>query len=119
MNFKEYTDFVQSLSSPYFQVSDPEELHGIIGIASEAGELLDQYKKSLFYLKPIDKINMKEELGDIWFFMNLVMARNGWTIEEIQDRNVNKLCTRYKKGTFSKEEAINRDLQKERAALEQ
>lgn len=43
--------------------------HMLIGIAGEAGELLDAVKKYAIYLKPLDRENVVEELGDINFYI--------------------------------------------------
>lgn len=42
--------------------------HASLGIRTELGELLDIFKKNLFYNKPIDMINFKEELGDLCWY---------------------------------------------------
>lgn len=45
------------------------ELHGAIGMVTEAGEILDIHKKNLFYGKEVDKINLVEELGDFMWYL--------------------------------------------------
>lgn len=47
-------------------------LHAAIGLCTESGELLDAYKKHIFYGKPLDHVNIKEELGDICWYMAIV-----------------------------------------------
>lgn len=44
-------------------------LHMAVGIAGEAGELLDAIKKAVIYNKPLDIENVVEELGDLEFYM--------------------------------------------------
>lgn len=47
-------------------------MHMCLGIITEAGELADIFKKELAYGKPIDKANLKEEIGDLtWYIANL------------------------------------------------
>jgi NTP pyrophosphatase (non-canonical NTP hydrolase) len=91
--------------------------HGIIGIASEAGELLDALKKHIYYGKQIDSVNVKEELGDLFFYAALLCRHFGWTFEEIQQQNIAKLKARYP-DKFTQDKALNRDLTKERKVLE-
>jgi len=43
-------------------------LHGAIGISGEAGELLDAVKKHVFYGKPLDVNNVKEEISDVLWY---------------------------------------------------
>lgn len=92
-------------------------LHFISGIVTEAGELLDILKKNIAYKKPIDYVNMKEEIGDImWYIINLCDLYN-WDLEEIMETNIKKLKIRYPE-KFNFENAINRNLKAERAELE-
>lgn len=102
-----------------FQMEEPDAmvLHGALGLATEAGEVLDALKKTLFYGKPFDLVNMKEELGDIlWYFARLCKAFD-FSFEDIQETNIAKLKARYGE-KFSEEKAITRDLTAERTVLE-
>lgn len=50
---------------------DKNLLHMAYGITTEIGELQDIYKKELAYSKSIDLVNLKEEIGDIfWYIFN-------------------------------------------------
>jgi NTP pyrophosphatase (non-canonical NTP hydrolase) len=102
------------------RMSNPENirlLHAAIGLATEAGEILDQLKKHVFYGKPLDKTNLKEELGDGMFYMGIMMDVLGTDFPTEQKRNIDKLRARYGE-KFSEQAAINRDLNKERSILE-
>ncbi len=47
--------------------------HMALGFCGELGELLDAIKKSAIYGKPLDKVNIAEEIGDVaWYVINLV-----------------------------------------------
>ena len=87
-------------------------LHGAIGIATEGGEVLDAIKKHVYYGKELDLNNIKEELGDLAWYMAIICDVLGVTLEEIQDANIKKLQDRYPNG-FTKEDAINRDTKNE------
>lgn len=52
----------------------PEHLiHMALGLAGEIGELLDAVKKHVIYGKPLDIVNLSEELGDdFWYAANLL-----------------------------------------------
>jgi NTP pyrophosphatase (non-canonical NTP hydrolase) len=91
--------------------------HGVTGIATEAGELLEQMKKHLFYNKPLDMINVKEELGDILWYFALACKATGFTMEEIADANIAKLKARYPNGVFEEKFCHTRDVAAERVAL--
>lgn len=92
-------------------------LHAAMGMATEAGEFLDALKKHVFYGKLLDKTNLVEELGDMFWYLGVASDVLGVPFEEIMQINHNKLFARYSKG-FNSEEANNRDLQKERQILE-
>lgn len=52
-------------------------LHVAWGLFTEVGELVDQAKKHIFYNKPLDIVNLKEELGDVmWYLAILARAFN-------------------------------------------
>ena len=92
-------------------------LHGAIGISTEAGELLDVLKKHIYYGTSIDEINMMEECSDLLYYIGVILSRLGYTFEEVMQINIEKLQARYPE-KFTSENAINRDLEKERKILE-
>lgn len=92
-------------------------LHASLGLATETGELVDQVKKHLFYGKALDIVNIKEELGDLMWYINVMLDVFGWTIEEIMQTNHDKLIKRYG-DSFSEEKANVRNLKEEREILE-
>lgn len=95
---------------------DRDIIHGILGIMSESGELGELLLKVLDF-KEFDLTNLKEELGDIFWYMAQICEACGWTFEEIQELNIKKLKARYS-DKFTKDAALNRDLEKERKVLE-
>ena len=84
-------------------------LHMAVGIAGEAGELLDAVKKAAIYRKPIDRANVVEELGDLEFYMEGLRQLVGVTREEVLRVNTAKLGKRYSAGTYSNTAAIARE----------
>lgn len=93
-------------------------LHMTIGIATEAGELLDVYKKAFAYGKKIDVVNVKEEIGDLlWYIVNQCDI-NGFDIEEIMHTNIMKLLKRFPE-KFDADAAIFRNTDAERVILEE
>lgn len=91
--------------------------HGAIGIANEAGELCSAIQKWLYYGKYFDSINWKEEIGDLLWYIALICNTLGITIEECAVKNIAKLKARYPE-KWAQDKALNRDLSKERYALE-
>lgn len=94
-----------------------DDMHMVLGMQTEVAEIADVYKKHIAYKKELDLVNVKEELGDVlWYIANLCNFY-GWDLRDILDTNINKLKIRYPE-KFTTENALNRNLIKERATLE-
>ena len=117
MNSSTYIPLAQHTSSTAAASELCKLEHGIIGISTEAGELLDIVKKNKFYDKPVDWVNVKEEIGDILWYCAEICAIHKWTFEEIMEQNIRKLKARYP-DRFTNANALNRNLDKERSMLE-
>ena len=95
--------------------------HHVQGLVTESAEALDQLKKHLHYNKEFDPQNMREELGDIlWYLQGALLALNEltgdvWTLDDIADANIRKLQARYG-DKFDTEKAVERDTTAEMAA---
>ena len=94
-----------------------DDLHMVLGMQTEAAEIADVYKKTIAYRKPLDFVNIKEEVGDLMWYVANLCNMNGWDLREILDTNIAKLEARYPE-KFTEEQAINRDLGAERQVLE-
>lgn len=92
-------------------------LHGLLGVQSEAGELADALKRTLYYGQPIDRTNLIEEIGDLCWYLAILADACGTTLEHCQARNIAKLRQRYPE-KFTEQGAAVRDLGAEREALE-
>lgn len=94
-----------------------DDLHMVLGMQTEAAEIADVYKKTIAYKKPLDFVNIKEEIGDIMWYIANLCNMNGWDLREILDVNIAKLEARYP-NSFNSFDALNRNLEKEREKLE-
>ena len=100
--------------------SNPENirlLHAGMGMVTEAGEFIDMLKKHLFYGKPLDKVNLAEEVGDSEWYCGLAIDILKTTFDEVLTTNIKKLQARYPE-KFTEHHAENRDLKTERKILE-
>lgn len=95
----------------------PDAIHGIIGIATESGELVESVIKSLVNGKEIDRVNLSEEIGDVLWYVALLCNTFGLSIENIMQQNIDKLKLRFPE-KFTEEKANDRDLELERQLLE-
>lgn len=94
-----------------------DDLHMVLGMQTEAAEIADVYKKTIAYKKPLDFVNIKEEVGDLMWYVANLCNMNGWDLREILDTNIAKLEARYP-NSFNSFDALNRNLEKEREKLE-
>lgn len=85
----------------------PELYHAQLGIASEAGELADALKKHIAYNRQLDLTNLREELGDIMWYVALGASAIGASLEDLMEENIQKLRLRYPE-KFTEKDALER-----------
>ncbi len=81
--------------------------HMALGIAGEAGEIVDAIKKHAIYDQPLDLENVIEELGDLEFYMEGLRNCLGLMRSQTLQANIDKLRKRYPNG-FTKQHAKER-----------
>jgi len=115
---QEYTEFIKSITNNDYTervIKVLPLLHAIMGMATEVGELMDLMKKYLINNKPLDEKKLKDECGDVFFYlMNAINISNS-TLREVIDLNEAKLKTRFPEG-YSHERRKNRNREAEEAA---
>lgn len=95
--FDEYNEFVKSMKVY------PEK-HAIyypaLGLAGESGEVAEKVKKYLRGDKELDKDGILSELGDpLWYIVSLADDL-GYSLQDVIDRNVEKLTSRKDRGVL-------------------
>lgn len=110
--------FNKLIDSKGKEYSQARLLHAQMGMQTEVAEFADALKKSLFYGKPLDVVNLKEELGDLMWYMAIAMDELDTNFTTESDRVINKLKVRYP-DKFTEANAENRNLALERSILEQ
>ena len=105
MAFNDY----QQLALRTLDVKDPYAALtlGALGLAGEAGECVDLIKKFLFHGHTLSEEKMKNELGDVLWYLALLAHQLNIPLEEVAKANIKKLKKRYPKG-FSEEASRNR-----------
>lgn len=108
--------------------------HALMGMTSEVGELVEIFKKYFYYgLKPgqddIDFTHVFEEIGDLFWYIGIFFdaisdcipddggATPGDIAADVMIGNIKKLMARYP-DKFNVDDARTRDLEAERAALQ-
>ena len=74
---------------------EDRKLLAAMGLAGEAGEVLEIWKKHLIMHKPLVRPHLVEEMGDVAWYYTLMMLENNITLEEILQGNMDKLRARY------------------------
>lgn len=110
---RDYGPVVERISNSEFA----KLTHYAFGLATETAEVQDILKKRLAYGKPIDMVNLKEELGDLLWYVARLCGEFGFSFEELMETNIAKLKARYGE-KFTEEAALNRNLSNERKTLE-
>ncbi len=70
-------------------------VHGCLGIAAEGGELLAEIQRWVWYKKTLNQNNIKEEVGDVLWYVAEICNALGWEMGDVMAANIAKLKTRY------------------------
>lgn len=92
-------------------------IHAVIGIFTEAGELLEALRNA-YNGNSVDAVNIREEVGDLFWYIAILAHECHFDFEEAMRVNIAKLRARYPE-RFTEHDANNRDLAFERDVLEQ
>lgn len=78
------------------------------GLNGEAGEVIDLLKKHEFQGHDLPDEKLIDECGDVLWYCALLADALGFTLEQVMNRNIDKLRKRYPDG-FDKARSINRE----------
>lgn len=90
--------------------------HGVVGIATEAGEMIEAIIKQV-NTDHLDNINLAEEIGDVCWYQAILIDALKISWDTILERNIEKLKARYPE-KYTDERANNRNIDIERKILE-
>jgi NTP pyrophosphatase (non-canonical NTP hydrolase) len=90
-------------------------IHAVLGIATEAVELIEALITSLEKDLPLDEVNTLEELGDVFWYVALFNLDNK-EFNRVLTKNILKLHVRYPE-KFTEDKAVSRNLDKELEVL--
>lgn len=97
MELNSYQNMAMRTKGSYSSVQD-QILCSCLGIAGEAGELIDNIKKAIYHQKVIPDVELQKELGDLLWYIALLCDSKGWNMNDIARLNVEKLIKRYPAG---------------------
>jgi len=90
-------DVYQGMCARTFPVEMPREL-AVIGLCGEVGEVAELIKKHLYHGKSLDKDMLAKEIGDVLWYLNYCASVFGLSMNDIAQKNVEKLMARYPNG---------------------
>jgi NTP pyrophosphatase (non-canonical NTP hydrolase) len=106
MEINEYQKLAMVTLNPALSKKDVL-INGVMGLCGEAGEAIDIVKKHLAQGHELDREALIKELGDIaWYLAETAYALEV-PLEEVLQRNIDKLKSRYPEG-FDPEKSIHR-----------
>lgn len=75
-----------------------------MGVAGEAGEVIEKWKKIVAYkegkVSPEDRDDLAKELGDVVWYIAVLANSLGLSLDEVMQRNVKKLADRKKRNVI-------------------
>jgi len=110
----DYGDMVAKLAKSGEEILatlTPEKAHAIhmsLGVAGEAGELVDVIKKYVAYNRELDKDSVIKEMGDLEFYLEGLRQGLDITREQVLNANIEKLSKRYNGFEYSDQAANDR-----------
>ena len=107
MTINEYQKLAMTTLNPELSRKDVL-INGDMGLCGEAGEAIDIVKKHLHQGHKLDKDKLVKELGDIAWYLAETATALDVSLEEVLERNIDKLKARYPEG-FSTERSVNRE----------
>lgn len=93
MDFHAYQELANRTAKP--MTLQGNLLHAALGLAGEVGEITDTIKREFVYGQELDVDNIKEELGDILWFVALCADAVNLNMGDIANANIDKLAQRY------------------------
>ena len=106
MTINEYQKLAMTTLNPALSEKDVL-IKGVMGLCGESGEAIDIVKKHLAQGHELDREHLIKELGDIAWYLAEVAYVLGVPLEEVLQRNIDKLRQRYPEG-FDTERSLAR-----------
>jgi NTP pyrophosphatase (non-canonical NTP hydrolase) len=92
LNDMDYQELIKQYSNDY----NTDGLIYYMGLAAEAGEVLNDKVKSLKDGKIFSKDEIASELGDVLYYVTSIASINGISLNHCYESNLNKIKSRAK-----------------------
>lgn len=106
MDFNEYQREAEK-TIPEGMEKESMLINACMGLAGEAGEVIDPVKKWAFQHHDLDLNEIKDELSDVLWYCSELCTACGFSLEEVAIHNIEKLRKRYGE-KFDSEKSRNR-----------
>ncbi len=106
LTFSEYQKLAQKTANHSLPKEQRLAIAGL-GLSGESGEVADIIKKAYGHGHPMDMVHLKDELGDVLWYLQELCEVAGLDLSEVAEYNINKLADRYPDG-FSEWRSQNR-----------
>lgn len=105
-----FAAYREEMLKTYRSALEPDDLliNFTLGLTGEAGEFADEVKKVLFHGKPRDIFRLRDELGDVLWYLAATAEALGVTLEQVAADNVAKLRARHGDSGFKPHGEQNR-----------
>ena len=106
MKINEYQELAMKTLNPQLNKKDVL-INSVMGLCGESGEAIDIVKKWMAQGHELDTEHLVSELGDIAWYLAEAATALDISLEEVFQKNINKLKNRYPEG-FETKKSINR-----------
>ena len=106
MTINEYQHLAMTTLNPKLS-NDEILINGVMGLCGESGEAIDIVKKWFAQGHELDREKLIKELGDVAWYLAEIAHALGVSLEEVLQRNIDKLRERYPDG-FKTADSVNR-----------
>lgn len=106
MTINEYQQLAMTTLNPALS-KDEILINGVMGLCGESGEAIDIVKKWFAQGHELDREKLIKELGDVAWYLAEIAHAIGVPLEDVLQRNIDKLKERYPDG-FKTKDSVNR-----------
>ena len=106
MTINEYQHLAMTTLNPKLS-NDEILINGVMGLCGESGEAIDIVKKWFAQGHELDREKLIKELGDVAWYLAEIAHALEVSLEEVLQRNIDKLRERYPDG-FKTADSVNR-----------
>jgi NTP pyrophosphatase (non-canonical NTP hydrolase) len=99
------------IAAPDFDIAPAEVLiaWNALGLAGEAGEVVDLVKKGVFHQHGLDRDKLSKELGDVLWYVAALCSTLNLSLSEVMEANIEKLRRRYPEGYSAEASRTRKD----------